>query len=1007
VASYRAAGGAEFVQLEPTIALFLKQNESAHPRLATEGVTARWEGYLNLFRPGAYRFSVQLRGRFRLQVAGKEVLAAEVTDGTPLFKEGPETQLQAGIHPLVAEFSRVPGSAQVELSWHSPFFRTEPIGYEVLGHLPAKVPPRLSVDRELERGRFLVEECACTTCHQSANGDKLAKTLRPRQGPDLSNVGSRLYPGWIAQWLENPHKVRPGAVMPRMFADEEAGRIERSLVTHYLASLGGPVKTTAKKPNAKELRASVDRGEQLFTSTGCIACHGEPGGKATPPSPPRAFYGLGFPEGAPCVVRLTGLGSKLPAEKLSAYLENPLTLDPSGRMPNMQLNGKDSQDLARYLCQDKDSGMDRDLPTAPSADKILETFRRLDSRAEELAAFRRLPLETQLVDLGKRLVIDKGCNHCHKITPQGQPFASVLASASFDDIKKSQVQGKGCLAAAPEQTGKAPWFALPADGRKSLSRFLQEGTGEVGSIAPAHAARVALQRYNCLACHQRDGEGGLTAKTLDELRKLEKVESAEAVNPPPLTGVGHKLRTSWLRHVLTGGGRARPWMGLRMPQFGGANISHLPEAIASLEGIPADNQAHKVPLNAAKLEAGRALVGRQTFGCISCHDIAGIANTGTRGPDLAIMNQRVRYEWYRRWLELPQRIYPGTRMPIIFSEGKSPLPAVLGGNADAQAEAMWAYLSLGPSLPLPEGLEPPKGLVLRVTDKPIMLRTFMPDAGSRAIAIGYPKGISMAFDAATCRLAYAWSGNFLDASPVWDNRGGNPAKLTGSRFWTSPAGCPVLVTASEAPPDFQSRRRDPAYGANAPDDKYYGGPRHLVFERYTTDKQGVPTFHYRLNSRGADATPLADVEVSERPEPLSNAVATGVKRHFDCTVPGQHLVWILAGECREEPRVLGALTRLRSPNQPDFKLDLKSGVADIPSQGQFLVLPQGGDKIVILATNEAPAGSRWHLAKTGNTWQVFLRLPRVAVAGHVQVAFSVWAPYRDDPELVKDLISKQ
>src|SRR5262249_58985346 len=105
---------------------------------------------------------------------------------------------------------------------------------------------------------------------------------------------------------------------------------------------------------------------------------------------------------------------------------------------------------------------------------------------------------------------------------------------------------------------------------------------------------------------------------------------------------------------------------------------------------------------------GGALSGREAFGCISCHDIAGIPNTGTRGPDLALMTQRVRYDWYRRWLEQPQRMQPGTRMPTVFNEGKSLVSQVLGGNPHAQAEAMWAYLSLGPGLPLPAGLGPPR-----------------------------------------------------------------------------------------------------------------------------------------------------------------------------------------------------------------------------------------------------------------------------------------------------------
>ena len=77
------------------------------------------------------------------------------------------------------------------------------------------------------------------------------------------------------------------------------------------------------------------------------------------------------------------------------------------------------------------------------------------------------------------------------------------------------------------------------------------------------------------------------------------------------------------------------------------------------------------------------------------------------------------------------------------------------------------------------GDEPPKGLVIVVKDRPEVLRTFMPDAGAKAIAVGYPGYVSLAFSADQCRTAYAWGGNFLDSSPVWNNRGGAPAKLLG------------------------------------------------------------------------------------------------------------------------------------------------------------------------------------------------------------------------------------
>jgi mono/diheme cytochrome c family protein len=976
----------EIIQLEPTIALAMKAGEASHPRLAADGGTVRWQGYIKILRPAAYRFDAVLRGELRLSVAGKIVLQGAVKAETPALLKGPETELPAGVHALEAEFTRLPGTARLELFWQSPHFHVEPLPYDAVGHLPARLPARLAADRLAEHGRFLAEERSCTRCHQPASDDKLAHGLIPRQGPDLSDVGRRVSAGWMYRWLESPQRLRPGAVMPRMFTSDEAGRVELYAVTRYLASLGKPFKLSAKPVNPRDLRASVERGRRLLTSTGCVACHKgtEDRGQRTED---RGQFG-----GSVRVFLLSNLGSKTTAEKLTAYLANPLAVDPSGRMPHMQLQGREAEDLARYLCQEKDATIEADLPAAPAKELIPAALQRIDSRPEELAAFQRLPLEAQWTELGKRLVIDKGCNQCHTIAPGGKPFASVLARASFNDLKKPAKQAGGCLADEPGKRGHAPWFDLTGPERQALRAFLREGTTGAGSPAPAHAARVALQRFNCLACHTRDGEGGISTELVEELRRYEKAENAEAIVPPPLTGIGHKLRTAWMRQVLTQGGRARPWMGLRMPQFGDANVGRLPEALAALDGTVPDDKVHQVPLTAAKIDAGRRLVGKSAFGCISCHDLAGIANSGTRGPDLAGMNQRVRYDWYRRWLEQPQRYQPGTRMPIVFPDGKSLLTRVLGGSADAQAEAMWAYLSLGPGLPLPDGLEPPRGLILTVKDRPILLRTFMPDIDPRAMAIGYPGGVSMAFDAATCRVAYAWSGSFLDASPVWDGRGGTPAKMLGPRFWVAPAGCPWAVNASHEPPDFAAQAKDPAFGGPVPEGKLYTGPRHLQFEGYATDKAGAATFRYRLEAE--EGHPL---EVSERPEAVHSAAGVGLRRHFSLSIPGQRTAWLLAGEGLE-PRLLDA-------KGAPLGLDLKTGRVELSAMGCALVLPQGGERPIVLVVRSAPEGTRWLMERRGATWQVLLRLPLATEAGKVQVDLDIWAPYRGDPGLLKELLA--
>src|SRR5439155_14798110 len=98
-------------------------------------------------------------------------------------------------------------------------------------------------------------------------------------------------------------------------------------------------------------KGSAARGQRLFSSVGCLACHGDRSKDKT----------------APPTIPLSGLGAKTTAAKLTAYLMNPLAVDPSGRMPHMLLQQKEAEDLAHYLCQDG-AGAGTKLPEPPAGE---------------------------------------------------------------------------------------------------------------------------------------------------------------------------------------------------------------------------------------------------------------------------------------------------------------------------------------------------------------------------------------------------------------------------------------------------------------------------------------------------------------------------------------------------------------------------------------------------------------------------------------------------------------
>ena len=101
---------------------------------------------------------------------------------------------------------------------------------------------------------------------------------------------------------------------------------------------------------------------------------------------------------------------------------------------------------------------------------------------------------------------------------------------------------------------------------------------------------------------------------------------------------------------------------------------------------------------------------------------------------------------------------------------------------------------------------------LRVKDRPLIQRGFLPDSSPRSIAVGLPGGLSYCFDAESCRLRYAWSGGFLDMKPTWHGRGAAPPELRGAKFFVAPDMMPLRVGDRTAAPNVKFLGYALAYG---------------------------------------------------------------------------------------------------------------------------------------------------------------------------------------------------
>jgi cytochrome c551/c552 len=399
----------------------------------------------------------------------------------------------------------------------------------------------------------------------------------------------------------------------------------------------------------------------------------------------------------------------------------------------------------------------------------------VDARAD--APFEELVPTPRLAERGRALYAELGCASCHEAAaPRARPFGEL-------DPRR------GCL--APEPAGLAPRYHLAPDERADLVAAVRARTPPALDAEARLSAELA--RLACGACHER---GDLTGPS-DARRAYFRVRGGLDLGdqgrfPPSLERAGAKSKPSWLAHVLATGEGARPYLEVRMPRFGAANVAALPELFAAADAALRDEREPEFSPEA--VAAGRELAGTRGLGCIQCHEFAGHPSLGIPAVDLAAVHARLYPGWFRELLMDPVALGMNTRMPAFWVDGKSPVHDVLGGDPARQVDALWTYLSLGSSMPLPQGLVPREGeYEVEVIDAPVCVGVFMKGVGPRTLAVGLPERVHYAFDVEHSRLALAWRGRFLDARGTWHGRAGELERPAGEDVLEFAPGCALMM----------------------------------------------------------------------------------------------------------------------------------------------------------------------------------------------------------------------
>ncbi|MFN4257982.1 MAG: PA14 domain-containing protein [Gemmataceae bacterium] len=447
------------------------------------------------------------------------------------------------------------------------------------------------------------------------------------------------------------------------------------------------------------------------------------------------------------------------------------------------------------------------------------------------------------VEAGRQRFTALGCASCHVTDRAASMTLTPLKAPALAALNPGAAAG--CL--GEKVAAGRPRYALSDAQRSALQQTLTE-MRKPARWNVAQRLDHTLTAMNCFACHVRDGKGGPDRQRSNYFTYDIVVDLGdEGRLPPSLNVVGAKLTAAGFEDAFSGQ-KYRTYMATRMPHFGKANASPLPELFAQAD---ADKVPPRQPAFSSLLvDDGRKLIGKNTLACVNCHAWGEYRLPGAEGLDLLQVTRRVQPGYFHALLADPQQLRPGTRMPGGWPDGKSFFTDIQDGDMNKQIDAVWAYLSTGSKGGLPEGLAPTDDSWLIPTAEPIVFRTFLDGIGAHAILVGFRQRTHTAFDANRVRLAVAWTGNFITTKEAWEGRAGQYAKIPSNDVVHLPAGPTFARLASLSdlwPADIPkaklgSKRTPPGY----------------QFLGYCFDDQGMPTFRYRLDDIEVEETPGTD-----------------------------------------------------------------------------------------------------------------------------------------------------
>jgi len=575
--------------------------------------------------------------------------------------------------------------------------------------------PEVPQASSLNAGRDLIRIYGCFGCHKIPGYENIRKV-----GPDLSMVSSKLTKDWVRKWLANPKDFKSEARMPRFWWNsnnsgnsngidwDKRNAAEINAITEFLWANSKP-----QPPPAGKGGGNAAAGKQIVETVGCFGCHAiGPIQEVANQSQIRRRHGY----------NLANQGSKVTEAWIYNWVKDPAQVWPETKMPSLRLTDQEAGDVAAYLSSLRNPDWEKKpFPQTDAAmlDSIaLEFLRNNSTDIEAREKLRGMSPDQKNLYVGESLVARYGCFGCHTVPKfeKAQPIGTELTEAGsklvaqFDfgflpiehsrhDWYKEKLHDPRIFDVGrvkrPEELLKMPNFQFSDKDVEAISGVLVSMVKDPVPLemrdrtsASIAEGRQLVAEKNCRGCHIIEGAGGDIRPTKEQ-----------AQWPPNLNTQGFKTQPLWLHPFLKDPSivKLRPWLTARMPTF------HFTESqAASIERYFSEIDKVDYPFINTSIDTDpdTLKVGAELFAklqCQSCHPTSNVIPPGKAPEDLApnlqLASQRLRPDWVLRWIEDPQKIFPGTRMPSFFAAGQpNPFPDILGGDSKKQIKALRDHL---------------------------------------------------------------------------------------------------------------------------------------------------------------------------------------------------------------------------------------------------------------------------------------------------------------------------